>query len=308
MTKAIFIAGATATGKSNAAITLAKHMGNAEIISADSMQVYKHMNIGTAKITKDEMQGIPHHLIDILEPSEVYSVATFVNLANSCIEDITSRGCVPIICGGSGFYISALLYNATFDNEADKLPQLRLELEELAKNQGSETLHHMLEQNDPISAQKIGKNNTKRLIRAIEFFQIYNKPISEHNLAQKNRTMSLDARIFVLYKDRARLYQDINTRVDKMIADGLEGEVRGLLAMGYEFSLTSMQAIGYKEMLKYIMGEISKADAIELIKKNTRKFAKRQETWFKNQMKEVEFYESDTFTRCCRDWQKGPDS
>ncbi|MCL2353633.1 MAG: tRNA (adenosine(37)-N6)-dimethylallyltransferase MiaA [Defluviitaleaceae bacterium] len=284
MKKVIFIAGPTAVGKSAVAVELAKKL-DGEIISADSVQVYKHMSIGSAKITPEEAGGVAHHLIDHIYPDDVYNVAIFKDKAAALIDDITNRGKMPIICGGTGFYINALLYGAEF-KEDTTCPEERLRLEELALSKGSEHLHSLLLTMDEEAAVQIGKNNTKRLIRALEFYKATGgQKISLHNRQQKEvKTPAYDGAVYILNKDRVNLYDKINQRVDEMVAKGLVGEVSALLAMGYSPALVSMQALGYKEIIAHLEGICTLDEAVEAIKQGTRRFAKRQVTWFKHQL------------------------
>lgn len=279
----IIIAGPTASGKSALAIELAKKI-NGEIISADSMQVYQYMNIGTAKASEEELSEIKHHLIDVLYPDEPFSVAVFKEMAEKAIKDISERGKIPILTGGTGFYINALLYGTDFSTaEKGENDSYRKELITLAEEKGKEYVHAMLSEIDPESAENIHFNNIKRVIRALEFYHETGTKISEHNKNEKSRDKAYDDFMFVLNMDRDMLYDRINKRVDKMIAEGLVKEVHGLLHRGYNKSLTSMQGLGYKEIVKYIDGECTLEEAIDTLKKNTRHFAKRQITWFKHQ-------------------------
>jgi len=288
MHKIVIIAGATATGKSGAAVELAQKF-DGEVISADSMQIYKGMDIGTAKITKEEMRGVPHYLVDELWPNEVYNVAIFKERAKGLIEDIAARGKLPIICGGTGFYINALLYDAQFDGGADPNPDFRHKLEELAREYGHLHLYDMLVKTDPQSALEIDKNNIKRVMRALEYYHITGECISEHNARRRARRPAYDARIFVLGGARELMYDRINRRVDAMIEEGLVAEVEGLLSKGYGAGLVSMQGLGYKEVAKYLQGEYGLDEAIAAVKQGTRRFAKRQIAWFKHQLKEAEW-------------------
>ncbi len=279
--KLIVLTGPTAVGKSNLSIALAKTIGG-EIISADSMQVYKYMNIGTDKISPEKMDKVPHHLIDFLEPTEDFNVFEFQKLVKAAIEDIASRGHVPIIVGGTGFYIQAVLYDIDF-TETDEDDSYRKELEERARTEGVHVLHEELRAVDPESAEAIHENNSKRVIRALEYYKKTGKPISEHNKEQHERTSPYDFKYFVLTDDREVLYSRIDKRVDQMIDEGLETEVRELLKLGIPRTVTSMQGLGYREMFGYIDGEYDLERAIYLIKRNTRHFAKRQLTWFKRE-------------------------
>ena len=279
--KMIVLTGPTAVGKSKLSIQLAKTIGG-EIIYADSMQVYKYMNIGTDKITPEKMQGVPHHLIDFMDPKEDFNVFVFQKLVKEAISDIASRGYVPIIVGGTGFYIQAVLYDVDF-TETDEDDSYRKELEERAKTEGVHVLHEELRAVDPESAEAIHENNSKRVIRALEYYKKTGRPISEHNREQHERTSPYDFKYFVLTDKRETLYSRIDKRVDQMIDEGLEEEVRDLLTLGIPRTATSMQGLGYREMFGYLDGEYDLDRAIYLIKRNTRHFAKRQLTWFKRE-------------------------
>ncbi len=274
----VILTGPTAAGKTSLSLSLAKRIGG-EIISADSMQIYKKMDIGTAKIMPEEMQGIRHHLVDVLMPDEEFNVVVFQKMARAAMEDIISRGKIPIVVGGTGFYIQALLNDIDFtENDSDMT--FRHACEALAASEGPEALHGRLAQIDPESAQKIHANNVKRVIRALEFFEKTGTKISEHNEAQKQKLSPYNFAYFVLTMDREVLYDRINRRVDAMMAQGLLQEVRGLLDAGYSPELVSMQGLGYKEFIPYFNGEISLEDAVYTLKRDTRHFAKRQLTWF----------------------------
>lgn len=271
--------GPTAIGKTALSIELAKRM-NGEIISADSMQIYKFMDIGSAKITKDEMEDIPHHLIDIVLPNEEFTVANFKDRSIELIKDINSRGKLPIVAGGTGLYINSLVYNLNFAQVAPN-DELRERLELLGNEYGNEYLHQELQKIDFESAERISVNDRKRIIRAIEIFEVTGKPMSEYN---KNFRIPIDDYNLVmigLNMDRAELYNRINARVDIMIKEGLIDEVKGLLEMGYNKELVSMKGIGYKEVVMYLEGAISLDKSVELIKQGTRNYAKRQLTWFR---------------------------
>lgn len=293
MTPLVILTGPTAVGKTELSLSLAKEI-TGEIISADSMQVYRHMNIGTAKISPEEMQGIPHHLIDILNPEEEFHVVQFQTLAQRAIKEIDARGHIPILTGGTGFYIQALLYGIDFtENETD--PSYRQELSRLADEKGSLFLHQLLKEADPESAELIHANNRKRIIRALEFFHFTGTPISKHNRQERQKKSPYRFCYLVLHDDRDRLYENIDRRVDQMIKDGLEEEVAGLQKRGCTKELISMQGLGYKEMLSFLEGEISREEAIAAIKQNTRRFAKRQLTWFRRE-KEVIWIEKKAFS------------
>ncbi len=287
----IIISGPTACGKTAVSVELAKLCGG-EIISADSMQVYKGMDIGTAKVTRDEMQGIPHFLIDILEPDEEFNVAVFQRYAKKYIADISSRGKMPIIAGGTGFYINAVLYDNDFAKEKDEESGIRTELQNTAVEKGAEYLHNMLKEIDPESAEAIHPNNIKKVIRAIEFYRLNNKKISEHNKEEKQREAAYNAKIFVLDMDRKRLYDRIEKRIDIMLNDGLLNEVENLLKK-YPPNLVSMQGIGYKEFVPCFNGECTLDEAIYTLKQNTRHFAKRQLTWFRHQCPQAIWIDMD---------------
>ena len=280
MDKLIILTGPTAVGKSELSIKLAKAI-NGEIISADSIQVYKELNIGSAKIMPGEMQGIKHYLIDVLDPTEDFNVFIFKKMAKEAINDIICRGKIPIIVGGTGFYIQSIIYDIDFDEEDNS--KIRLELEELAREKGNDYIHDELAKVDKASAMKIHPNNTKRVIRALEYYRLNNKPISLHNETERAKEAVFDAKYFVLDDKRELLYERINKRVDKMIELGLVYEVRGLLDKGLDSSYNSMQGIGYKEIVEYLEGKCSLDDAVFNIKKNTRHFAKRQLTWFRRE-------------------------
>ncbi|MCB5575688.1 tRNA (adenosine(37)-N6)-dimethylallyltransferase MiaA [[Ruminococcus] gnavus] len=277
----IILTGPTAVGKTKASIGLAKAV-DGEIISADSMQVYRHMDIGSAKIKPEEMEGIPHHLIDVLEPDDEFHVVKFQQFAKKAMREIWERGHIPIVTGGTGFYIQALLYDIDFD-ENEKEDACRKELEAYAKEHGAEALHEKLAFVDPASAEMIHPNNIKRVIRALEFYEQTGKRISEHNETQRQRESPYAFAYFVLTDDRAHLYERINRRVDQMIEEGLVNEVQALKDKGYTKQLVSMQGLGYKEILDYLDGNCTLEEAIYTIKRDTRHFAKRQLTWFKRE-------------------------
>ena len=276
----VILVGPTAVGKTAASIGLAKAL-NGEIISGDSMQIFKGLDIGTAKITKEEMQGVPHHLIDIKEPWETFSVAEFKRLADEAIADIQDRGKLPIIVGGTGFYINSVLYEYHF-GEADTDEAYRAELEQYAEAHGNEALWNILQGKDPDSAAKLHSNDTKRVIRALEVLHVTGIPASERQSTVDKQTMRYNAVYIALNMPREVLYDRINRRVDIMIQDGLEAEVRNALANGVAQDALSMTSIGYRQMIQYFNEEISFDRAVELIKRDTRHFAKRQLTWFRH--------------------------
>jgi tRNA dimethylallyltransferase len=279
-TPLILLAGPTAAGKTKLSIALAKAV-DGEIISCDSMQVYKYMDIGSAKIRPEEMQGVCHHLVDVLDPGDEFHVAAFVAMAKEAIAEIRSRGHMPIAVGGTGFYIQALLYDAEFTEEA-KDEAYRRKLEQYADTYGNEALFEKLYQVDPDSCTKIHPNNRKRVIRALEYYRLHREPISAHNRQQHAKGSPYDFRYFVLTEDRNRLYEKIDCRVDEMMEQGLWDEVQRLYDMGYRKELVSMQGLGYKELLDVIAGEDTLEHAVYRIKRDTRHFAKRQLTWFRS--------------------------
>ena len=278
----IILTGPTAVGKTKLSIALAKAV-NGEIISADSMQVYKNMTIGTAKILPEEMQGVPHHLIDILEPTEEFNVVLFAKLARQAIEHCYRQGKIPILVGGTGFYIQAVLYDIDFtENDDDK--SYREELEQIATEQGAEVLHERLKQIDAAAASEIHPNNIKRVIRALEFYEKSGgQKISEHNEEQRQKESPYNFAYFVLNDDRETVYDRINHRVDLMLEQGLIEEVSALLAAGVPTTAVSMQGLGYKEIVAYLKGECTLEEAVYVLKRDTRHFAKRQITWFKRE-------------------------
>ena len=288
----IILTGPTAVGKTDLSIQLAKAM-NGEIISADSMQVYRHMDIGSAKVTPEEMDGVPHHLIDVLEPEEEFNVVVFQKLAKEALTGIYERGHIPIIVGGTGFYIQALLYDIDFtENDGDTA--IRRELEKLAQTQGAGCLHQMLQEIDPESAAAIHQNNVKRVIRAIEFYRQTGKKISLHNEQEREKQSPYQFLYYVLDTDRKTLYERIDRRVDLMMEHGLVDEVKHLADMGCTRDMVSMQGLGYKEILDYLSGEIPLEKAVYILKRDTRHFAKRQITWFKRE-RDVRWLELEQF-------------
>lgn len=276
----IIITGPTAVGKTDLSISLAKKIGG-EIISADSMQVYRGLDIGSAKITTEEMDGVFHHLIDIFDFDEEFNVFLFKELAEKSIEDIYSRGNIPIICGGTGFYIQALLYDVSFSKEDNS--KIRAELEKRVDNEGAEVLYKELHEIDPKSAEIIHPNNVKRIIRALEYFKLNGKLFSEHNETEKQKESPYNFMYFVIDDDRELLYQRINKRVDVMLSKGLVDEVKTLYEKGLRIGMTSAEGIGYKQLLPYLEGEISLDEATEKIKQDSRHYAKRQLTWFRRE-------------------------
>lgn len=277
----IILAGPTAVGKTAASIRLAKAIG-AEIISADSMQVYRHMDIGSAKIRQEEMEGVPHYLIDVLEPEEEFNVVRFQQMAKAAAEEIYAKGKIPLVAGGTGFYIQALLYDIDFtENDGDT--SYRRSLEKTSEEKGGEYLHAMLREADPKAAEEIHPHNIKRMIRALEFHHQTGGKISEHNEAEREKSSPYDFAYFVLTDERSRLYERIDRRVDKMMEEGLLEEVRYLKERGVKRGSTAMHGLGYKELYAYLDGECTLEEAVCIIKRDTRHFAKRQLTWFKRE-------------------------
>ena len=277
----IILTGPTAVGKTKASIGLAKAIGG-EIISADSMQVYKYMDIGSAKIKPEEMQGVKHYLVDELEPDEEFHVVRFQQMAKQAMEEIYAKGKVPIVVGGTGFYIQALLYDIDF-TESNEDTSYREELEKIASEYGAEHLHDMLKEIDPASADAIHANNVKRVIRALEFYKLTGQKISEHNEKERAKESPYDFCYFVLNDERQNLYDRIDLRIDQMLEEGLLEEVTSLKNKGYTKDMVSMQGLGYKEILDYLNGECTLEDAVYILKRDTRHFAKRQLTWFRRE-------------------------
>lgn len=288
----IVLTGPTAVGKTSLSIALAKAV-DGEIISADSMQVYKYMNIGTAKITEEEKCGIPHFLIDELEPNEEFNVTIFKNKVMGYIEDIKSRGKVPIIVGGTGFYIQSVIYDINFNEYGDD-SNVRKKYEAMAETIGKSELHKKLALVDREYADSVSENNVKKVVRALTFFEMTGEKLSEHNKRERERSSPFDFAYFVLTMDRKKLYERIDKRVDLMFDMGLVEEVKALMAKGYDKSLVSMQGIGYKEVIDYLSGKMSLEECIDIIKRDTRHFAKRQLTWFKRE-KVVTYIDKDEF-------------
>ena len=290
----IILTGPTSVGKTSLSISLAKAV-DGEIISADSMQVYKYMDIGTAKVTKEEMGEVAHYLISEFEPDEEFSVVKFQQYARKYIKSIHERNKIPILVGGTGFYIQAVLYDIDFEaNTSDS--SYRSELEQLATSKGSEYLHELLKDVDPESGIAIHPNNTKRIIRALEYIKQTGEPISVHNEEQRKKESPYDYKYFVLNIDRNKLYDRINHRVNIMIENGLIDEVKRLIDMGYTKNMVSMQGLGYKEMIEYLEGECTLDEAIEKLKRDTRHYAKRQLTWF-NREKDIVWVDKDKYSK-----------
>ena len=277
----VILAGPTAVGKTELSIRLAKRI-NGAIISADSMQVYKYMDIGSAKIMPDEMEGVKHYLIDELDPSDEFNIVRFQQMAKDALKEIYANGQIPIVAGGTGFYIQALLYDIDFTHQ-DSDEAFRKEMADYAAEYGAEALHEKLKEIDPVSYKTIHANNTKRVIRALEYYRMTGQPISAHNEQEHQKVSPYNFAYFVLTDDRKHLYDRIDYRVDLMMKKGLVDEVKNLYDMGYHKDMVSMQGLGYKELLSYLDGECSLEEAVYIIKRETRHFAKRQLTWFRRE-------------------------
>ena len=283
----IVITGPTAVGKSKLSIRLAKEIGG-EIISADSMQVYRGMDIGTDKISREAMEGVEHFLIDELDPDEEFGVFVFSRTAKAHIEEIERRGHIPILVGGTGFYINAVVYNTEFSDKPDHDDELRDRLLKEAETEGADALFERLKEADPEYARVIHKNNVKKTVRALEYIELTGEKFSEYNeRVRENATPAYNTAFFVLDDDREVLGRKIDARVDSMFERGLVDEVKALRAKGYDRGLTSMEGLGYKEILAYLDGECTLEEASDLIKRGTRLFAKRQRTWFKREKNAV---------------------
>ncbi|MDK2808417.1 MAG: tRNA dimethylallyltransferase [Clostridiales bacterium] len=289
----VILTGPTAVGKTALSLALARRI-NGEIISADSMQVYRHMDIGTAKIRPDQMQGIPHYLIDVMEPDEEFNIVKFQMLAKQALAQIYQKGKIPIVVGGTGFYIQSLVYDISFQEEQEDDGSLRKKLEQQAEDIGVEALHQMLCKVDEAAADAIHPNNKKKVIRALEYYYQTGQKISEHNETERKKESPYQVAYFVLNQPRELLYERINQRIDAMLAEGLLEEVRKLAAKGYDKSLVSMQGLGYKEILSYLEGDLTLEEAIYQLKRDTRHFAKRQITWFKRE-RDVIWFNKDEY-------------
>lgn len=289
--KLVVITGPTAVGKTSLSIKLAKEIGG-EIISADSMQVYKKMDIGSAKIKKEKMCGIQHYLIDVLDPTEDFNVYLFKQMALEALKKIYANNHIPIIVGGTGFYIQALLYDIDFTKEDNS--EVRTKYEELYSKIGAEELHKLLVQKDPEYASTVHFNNVKKVIRALEFIELNGTKFSEYNDKQRQNESPYDFNYFVLTDEREKIYENIEKRVDIMVSEGLVDEVKALKEMGLIKGMNSMQGLGYKEILDYLDGVYSLEEAIDKIKLETRHFAKRQLTWFRRE-KTVDFINKNDF-------------
>lgn len=291
--KLLVIAGPTGVGKTELSIKLAKALSG-EIISADSMQIYKYMDIGSAKVTEEEMDGVKHHLIDVVSPEESFSVSDFKDLGTIALDEIISKGKFPMIVGGTGLYINSLTCNMNF-SETEKDDDYREELNKLAEEKGNEYIHNMLEHIDPISFKEIHPNNRKRVIRALEVYKLTGKPFSAYNAGETLYNTDYDIYFYVLNMDREKLYNRINRRVDIMMERGLLEECIKLKEMGYTSSMQSMQGIGYKEILFHLEGKIYLDEAVNMIKQGSRNYAKRQLTWFKRDPR-ASFIDKDSMT------------
>lgn len=289
--KIIVIVGPTAVGKTDFSIELAKRF-NGEVISGDSMQIYKNLDIGTAKATPEEMDGIPHHLINIKEVTESYSVSDFQEDASEKIDEITASGKVPIIVGGTGLYIESLLYPVSHSGEAEPNFELRNELEEYAKENGNQVLWEKLNDIDPKAAEKIHPNNVRRVVRALEVYYETGQLFSSFQNEKKKKEPVYDAYIICLNTERSLLYERINKRVDIMMTEGLIEEAQSLWEkLGPESKTQSTKGIGYQELFPYFNDEITLNEAVEMIKQNSRRYAKRQLTWFRNRLENVHWYD-----------------
>jgi len=300
--KLVLIAGPTGVGKTAVSVELAKKM-NTEIISCDSMQVYKGMDIGTAKVTTEEAAGIVHHMTDIIEPDEVFSVCDYVKAASAVIDDMSERGMIPLIVGGTGLYADSLIKGIDFDSEAPADDKYRREMEEIAEQKGALYIHSILESVDKESADSIHPNNVKRVIRALEYYHATGMKISDYNKKTKEIESPYDSVRLYLTRDRENLYKRIDQRVDIMLADGLEEEVRILWRKGLG-GKTSLQALGYKEFIEYFEGRCTFDTAVEMIKQQSRRYAKRQLTWFSRDSEGVwinmdEFFTPDDAAEKC---------
>lgn len=279
--KALVITGPTASGKTSAAIALA-HRFNGEIISADSMQIYKYMNIGTAKPTEDEKEGIPHYMLDVVEPWEEYSVAQYAEAARNCIREVSQRGKLPIVAGGTGLYINTLVENIEYSASPDINQDILAEIESYYAENGAEALHSVLIAEDPEAAAQIHFNNVKRVVRALGMKRSTGMTLAQRNAASKASPKEFDFTVYAVDTPRDKLYERINLRVDKMMEDGLLNEVKNVMEIcGNNFSRTALQAIGYKEFIDYFNGNCDLETAVEKVKQGSRNYAKRQLTWFR---------------------------
>lgn len=287
----VILAGPTAAGKTKLAVSLAKKI-NGAVVSADSMQVYKYMDIGSAKVTQEEMDGIAHYLVDVLDPAEEFHVVRFKQMAEAALEQIYAKGQIPIIAGGTGFYIQALLYDVDFTSQESDTA-FRQEMQKFAEKNGVHALHEKLKDIDPGSYEAIHENNIKRVIRALEYYHLTKKPLSLHNETERKKSSPYNFAYFVLTDERTRLYGRIDRRVDVMMEQGLLNEVKMLHDRGYKKDMVSMQGLGYKELFDYLDGQCTLDEAVYVIKRETRHFAKRQLTWFKRERDVLWFDQSE---------------
>ncbi len=304
MDKIIVIVGPTAVGKTALSIELAKAL-NGEVINGDSMQVYKNLDVGTAKVTKEEAEGIPHHLLDICEVEEEFSASDFKEKANIAIKEIIERGKIPIIVGGTGLYIEGLLYDFHYSGEQSNDPAYRQKKEQELKEIGPDNMWQQLNRVDPKAAKMIHPNNTRRVIRALEVTHASGKPFSENDANQK--TPVYDAYVIGLTTDRAILYERINKRVDLMIKKGIVEEAKRLFDQQFDSSVQSVRGIGYKEWFPMFTGEMTQEECIDILKRNSRRYAKRQLTWFRNRIDGLVWYdllEKDSIEVVVKDCQK----
>ena len=291
--KILVLAGPTGVGKTELSINLAKRL-NGEIISADSMQIYKYMDIGSAKVTEEEMKGVKHHLIDVVNPGKEFSVSDFKDYGEKALKEIYAKGKLPMIVGGTGLYINSLTCNMNF-TESEKDDDYRKELDSLAEEKGNIYVHELLKDIDPISYKNIHPNNRKRVIRALEVYKLTGQPFSSYNAGEKLYDSNYDIHFYVLTMNREKLYERINKRVDIMMDKGLLDECIKLKEMGYTSSMQSMQGIGYKEILYYLEGKISLENAVDMIKQGSRNYAKRQLTWFRRDPRAI-FLDKDVLS------------
>lgn len=289
----VILTGPTGVGKTELSIKLAKKI-NGAVISADSIQVYRHMDIGSAKIMPQEMDGVKHYLIDIINPDEEFNVFVFQKLVKNAMDEIYNQGKIPIITGGTGFYIQSVLYDIDF-NEEDSDKSVRKKYTDILADKGIDYLYELLKKTDPKSAEAIHKNNSKKIIRALEYYENTGELMSVHNKKEREKTSPYNYAYFVLNRERKTLYDRIEYRVDKMIEKGLVDEVKHLRDLGYDRSLVSMQGLGYKEIVSYLDGEYDLDTAIDIIKRDTRHFAKRQLTWFRRE-KDVMFLNYEDYS------------
>ena len=290
----LILAGPTAVGKSDISVKVAKALGG-ECISADSIQVYKGLTIGSGKIREEEMEGVPHHLLDILNPEEDYDASAFQRMAREKVEEIYRRESLPILVGGTGFYIQAMLRDIDFQEEdEEEKERLRSKLEKERKERGSTALHEELKLVDPVSAEEIHPHNRQRIMRALEYFYLHKSPISKHNQEEKEKEALFDSLFLVLNRNREDLYEGINARVEKMFQDGLVSEVEAFYKKGYTEHSPGFKGIGYREIFPYLRGECSLSECKALIQQNSRHYAKRQLTWFKREKNTI-FVDAENF-------------